>query len=85
MKDVSINASPDARICIVGDNGAGKSTLIKLLLNEISPTSGERKAHRHCRFAYFAQHHIDTLDLDKNPVEVLQSALPGKPVEFYRY
>lgn len=40
LNNVSIHIEPGEFVFIVGDSGSGKSTLIKLLLRELTPTSG---------------------------------------------
>ncbi|CAK5081132.1 unnamed protein product [Meloidogyne enterolobii] len=67
----------DSRICIVGENGAGKTTLLKLLLGELNPTSGVRNANRRLRIGYFTQHHVDQLEMDDTPLELLAQRFPG--------
>lgn len=44
-----------ARVGLVGRNGIGKSTLVKLLLQEISPESGEIRMPRLARIGHVAQ------------------------------
>lgn len=44
---------------IVGQNGAGKSTLIKLLLDELSPTSGVITRGTNLEIAYFDQYRLE--------------------------
>ena len=44
---------------IVGQNGAGKSTLIKLLLNELVPSSGTITRGTNLEVAYFDQYRLE--------------------------
>ncbi|XP_071500868.1 ATP-binding cassette sub-family F member 3-like [Diadema antillarum] len=81
---VDISANMESRICIVGENGSGKTTLLKILLGELSPTSGVRHCHRNLKIGYFSQHHIDTMNFDLTAIEVMAQRFPGKNVEQYR-
>ncbi|MCP9257181.1 ATP-binding cassette sub-family F member 3 [Dirofilaria immitis] len=81
---LQIGSYADSRICIVGENGAGKTTLLKLLLGDLSPTSGFRNANRRLKIGYFSQHHVDQLDMDISGIEVLEKRFPGKSQEEYR-
>lgn len=62
----------------MGENGAGKTTLLKILMGDLTPTSGFRNANRRLRIGYFAQHHVDQLDMDVAGVELLASRFPGQ-------
>ncbi|KAL3100295.1 hypothetical protein niasHT_027700 [Heterodera trifolii] len=84
MDAVCIGSRSDSRICIVGENGAGKTTLLKLLLGDYSPTNGTRSANRRLNIGYFTQHHVDQLDLDDSPLELLAQRFPGLGQEEYR-
>lgn len=84
LMDITLNASLESRICIVGDNGAGKTTLLKLVMGLITPTRGQVTVNRHLRFGYFSQHHVDQLEMNVNCVELLQRGSPGQNAEEYR-
>lgn len=50
----------------------------------LTPTSGMISAHRGLKFGYFAQHHVDQLNMNTTCVGLLQEAFPGRPIEEYR-
>ncbi|GAA6030513.1 hypothetical protein JCM8097_006182 [Rhodosporidiobolus ruineniae] len=84
LGDVNIDVGLDSRIGLIGANGAGKSTLMKLLIGELNPTHGQQSRNGRLRIAYFAQHHIDSLDLTVNSVAYLQRMFPGQTEQQYR-
>lgn len=81
---VNIDIGLDSRLGIIGPNGAGKSTMMKLLIGELQPTAGQQNRNGRLRIAYFAQHHIDTLDLTVNSVAYLARLFPGQTEQEYR-
>lgn len=40
LSDVSFHINENEKVAIVGANGAGKSTLFKIIMNELSPDTG---------------------------------------------
>lgn len=62
------------KLALVGPNGCGKSTLIKLLLGELTPTSGTVKSGANIEVAYFDQHR-DQLD---GELKVIDTIADGK-------
>jgi len=52
------------RLALIGANGTGKSTLIKLIMDQIQPTSGKMRSGVNLEIAYFDQHR-EELDLNK--------------------
>ena len=52
------------RLALIGANGTGKSTLIKLIMEQLQPTSGKLRVGVNLDIAYFDQHR-DALDPDK--------------------
>lgn len=55
IKDFSYNFARRDRIGIIGPNGAGKTTLIRLIMQEIEPTSGTIEVGETVKFGYFSQ------------------------------
>ena len=84
LKNVELSVQLDSRIGIVGPNGAGKTTVLKLLTGQLQPTSGLISTHSRLRVGFFAQHHVDALDLTTSPVSFMAKTYPGKTDEEYR-
>lgn len=84
FSNVNLSANSDSRICIVGENGAGKSTLLKIIVGQLSTIHGNIVMHRGLRIGYFAQHHVDHLNMNVTCVGVLEELFPGRPDEEYR-
>lgn len=66
LSNIKLNLVPGSRIGLLGRNGAGKSTLIKLLSGELTPLSGKLVANSGIALGYFAQHQLESLDLDES-------------------
>lgn len=84
IKNVDLDVQLDSRIGIVGPNGAGKTTVLKLLIGQLSPTSGLISQNPRLRIGFFAQHHVDALDMNASAVTFMAKTYPGKPDEEYR-
>lgn len=84
MKDVDLDVGMDSRIALVGANGCGKTTLLKLLTEQNRPTKGEVTRNGRLRIGYFAQHHVDGMDLNLSAVAWMAQTYPGKSEEEYR-
>ena len=77
LDKLNFSLHPGSCIGLLGVNGAGKSTLIKTLLGEIPLYNGERIEGENLRIGYFAQHQLETLDLDASPLLHLQRLAPA--------
>ncbi|EPE03264.1 protein gcn20 [Ophiostoma piceae UAMH 11346] len=84
LRNVDLDVQLDSRIGIVGPNGAGKTTVLKLLTGRLSPLSGLMSMHPRLRIGFFAQHHVDALDLTTSAVSFMSKEYPGKTDEDYR-
>ncbi|MEX2475341.1 ATP-binding cassette domain-containing protein [Marinobacter sp.] len=67
---------PGSRVGLLGPNGAGKSTLMDALRGASTLLSGERTTGEHLAIGYFAQHQLESLDLDASPFLHLQRLSP---------
>ncbi|MBS0634310.1 MAG: ATP-binding cassette domain-containing protein [Verrucomicrobia bacterium] len=74
--DFSIEIEHNARLGIVGQNGKGKSTLLRLLLGELTPTSGTITLTSGIQIGYFGQSHIERLHLDNTVEDEIRTANP---------
>ncbi|KAL1867161.1 hypothetical protein VTK73DRAFT_4294 [Phialemonium thermophilum] len=84
LRNVDLDVQLDSRIGIVGPNGAGKTTVLKLLIGKLEPTTGRISQHPRLRVGFFAQHHVDALDLSMSAVSFMAKNYPGKTDEEYR-
>ncbi|EER26046.1 hypothetical protein D8B26_003633 [Coccidioides posadasii str. Silveira] len=84
LKNVDLDVQLDSRIGIVGPNGAGKTTVLKLLTGQLQPSSGLISQHPRLRVGFFAQHHVDALDMNTSAVGFMAKNYPGKTEEEYR-
>ncbi|GMM33081.1 putative AAA family ATPase [Saccharomycopsis crataegensis] len=84
LNDVNLDIRLDSRIALVGANGCGKTTLLKILMETLRPIEGHVTKNSRLRIGYFAQHHVDAMDLTLNAVTWLSKTYPGKTDEEYR-
>jgi ABC transport system ATP-binding/permease protein len=73
---------PGKKIGVVGQNGTGKTTLLKLILGELSPTTGKIDVGENTQFNY-----VDQARLLLNEEETVFKAISGgsETIQFGRY
>ncbi|KKN49911.1 hypothetical protein LCGC14_0637960 [marine sediment metagenome] len=82
LDGINLSLLPGSRIGLLGPNGAGKSTLMDALLGQgeegatSTLMSGERTCGDNLAIGYFAQHQLESLDLDASPFLHLQRLAP---------
>lgn len=72
LRNVKFSINAGDRIGLLGRNGAGKSTFIKLLAQNLQPSSGEIIVHKKLKIGYFTQNTLDTLDEEKTALDHLK-------------
>jgi len=72
------------RIAIIGVNGAGKSTLLKMVAGEEKQDSGILKIGHNVSIGYYAQHHVETLDIKKTLLDQVWGVVPDATQSFVR-
>ncbi|KAL8915711.1 MAG: hypothetical protein Q9172_006735 [Xanthocarpia lactea] len=84
ISNVDLDVQLESRIGIVGPNGAGKTTVLKLLIGQLQPSAGLISQNPRLRIGFFAQHHVDALDMNASAVTFMARSYPGKSDEDYR-
>ena len=69
LEDLTLRVYPNDRIGVLGANGAGKTTLLRCLAGELAPMAGSAGRGQHAPVGYFAQHQLESLDLDASPLD----------------
>ncbi|MBK2125961.1 ATP-binding cassette domain-containing protein [Fangia hongkongensis] len=64
INNASMMVLAEMRVGLLGKNGAGKSTLVKSLVGDLALLSGSVQKHPDLKVGYFAQHSLDSLDLE---------------------
>eukprot|EP01083_Nonionella_stella_P009446 27213_1 len=86
FRNVNLKLGVGTVVGVMGANGAGKSTLINLILQKYEPVEGVVVRNKAASLGFFAQHHVDTLDLDMTPYEFLKHKFPeAKHQEIYAH
>jgi len=81
FKDVNLKLSQGQKVGFLGANGAGKSTLIKLIMKELTAVKGKCYVPNAVSIGFFAQHHVDTLNMNMTPVEYLKVCFPAATLQ----
>jgi ATP-binding cassette, subfamily F, member 3 len=76
--DVALERGQKA--ALVGPNGAGKSTLLKILAGVEPIDAGTRTLGHNVTVAYYAQHTIEALDLEKTVLDELSAVVDTREV-----
>jgi ATP-binding cassette subfamily F protein 3 len=78
LSHLSLRLDPDDRVALLGRNGNGKSTFAKLVAGRLDPMAGELTRARGLKVGFFAQHQIEDLVPEENPIQHIQSRRPAQ-------
>ncbi len=79
LEHVNLVVERGQKLALVGPNGAGKSTLLKAIMGELPPLSGSAKLGANVDIAYFAQHQVDALDLNRTVEQEFRHTVGEQP------
>lgn len=79
LKDVNLVVERGQKVALVGPNGAGKSTLLKVIMDDLKPKEGTAKLGANVDIAYFAQHQVDALDLNRTVEQEFRHKVGEQP------
>ncbi len=74
LRDISLQVYRGEKLALVGVNGAGKTTLTRLIFGQLAPQQGSLKIGERTSIGYYAQHQVDTLNLDATAFEEVAGA-----------
>lgn len=72
------------KVAVVGVNGAGKSTFLKILAEQVDPTTGSVKLGANVALGYFSQHAMELLDPKLSVFQTVQAAMPHATIGVIR-
>ncbi|MBN7804795.1 ABC-F family ATP-binding cassette domain-containing protein [Agrobacterium rosae] len=79
LKGLNLRIDNDDRIALLGSNGNGKSTFAKFISGRLAPDSGDLRLAPSLKIGFFAQHQLDDLVPEDNPVEHVRKLMPQAP------
>lgn len=79
LKGLNLRIDNDDRIALLGSNGNGKSTFAKFISGRLAPESGDLRLAPSLKIGFFAQHQLDDLVPEENPVEHVRKLMPQAP------
>ena len=79
ISNIDLRIDADDRIALLGANGNGKSTFAKLIARRLDVMGGRVTRADKLRIAMFAQHNMDDLIPEQNPIDHVRKLMPNEP------
>ncbi|WP_321777658.1 ABC-F family ATP-binding cassette domain-containing protein [Sulfurimonas sp.] len=80
LKDISLKFEPNEKVALIGPNGVGKTTLLKIMMEEMKPSSGEIHWGATIESSYFPQDTADTISGDGTLYDWLRAFDPKREI-----
>lgn len=64
LQDIDLKLYRGDKVALVGVNGAGKTTLTRIIAGQLKPQMGKAELGQRAKIGYYAQHQVETLNLD---------------------
>jgi ATP-binding cassette subfamily F protein 3 len=84
LRDLHLSLYPEDRVGLLGANGNGKTTLARLLVSTLAPSSGRIVSAGKLKVGYFAQDHLEKLDLEITATEQMRRFMADAPQDRVR-
>lgn len=84
LRDIDLRIEPGEKIALIGPNGVGKTTLLKIIMEEMKPTSGSIKWGATIETSYFPQDTTDQIQSDDTLYEWLRGFDPKRDISEIR-
>ena len=80
LKNINFKFNPDEKVALIGANGVGKTTLLKIIMEEIKPTSGEIHWGATIENSYFPQDTADIIEGEGTLYDWLRAFDPKRDI-----
>ncbi|WP_439582589.1 ABC-F family ATP-binding cassette domain-containing protein [Dyadobacter bucti] len=77
LDHTNISMERGDKIALIGANGRGKSTVLRVVAGT-EPVEGKRRLGHNVSFTFYAQHQLESLNVQHNLIEELKYANPNK-------
>ncbi|MHA4742444.1 ABC-F family ATP-binding cassette domain-containing protein [Dyadobacter sp. MSC1_007] len=77
LEGTNISMERGDKIALIGANGRGKSTVLRVVAGT-EPIEGKRRLGHNVSFTFYAQHQLESLNVQHNLIEELKYANPNK-------
>ena len=80
LQNITLKFEPGEKVALIGGNGVGKTTLLKVIMEELKPTSGEIHWGATIENSYFPQDTADTIKGDGTLYDWLRGFDPKREI-----